>query len=50
LLDARISNLQGESAALEIFSWDDMPFSIQDGCPIEDKKIDGGLLSILPDL
>jgi len=50
LLDARINKLQGKSAALEIFSLDEMPFSIQDGCPVEDKKIDGGLSSILPDL
>jgi len=32
LLDARVNNMQGESAAHEIFSWDAVNLSIQNGC------------------
>ena len=32
LLDARVNNMQGQSAAHEIFSWDAVNLSIQNGC------------------
>ena len=39
LLNARINELQGEDAAYEIFSWDQVNLSIQNGCAIKDKQI-----------
>ncbi len=39
LLDARVNELQGENAAYEIFSWDQVNLSIQNGCAIEEKRI-----------
>jgi len=39
LLDARVNDLQGEAAAYEIFSWDQVNLSIQNGCPLEENKI-----------
>ncbi len=47
LLDARINNRQGNSAAYEIFAWDSVTLSIQDECAIKTKKIVGELQAIL---
>jgi CheY-like chemotaxis protein len=39
LLDARVNNLKGESAAHKIFSWDEANLSIQNGCALTENKI-----------
>lgn len=39
LLDARVNDLQGEDAAYEVFSWDQVNLSIQNGCALKDKRI-----------
>ncbi len=39
LLDARANDLQGENAAYEIFSWDQVNLSIQNGCALKEKRI-----------
>jgi CheY-like chemotaxis protein len=39
LLDARVKDLQGEDAAYEVFSWDQVNLSIQNGCALKDKRI-----------
>ena len=39
LLDARVNELQGEEAAYEIFSWDQVNLSIQNGCALKEKRI-----------
>jgi CheY-like chemotaxis protein len=39
LLNARINELQGEDAAYEIFSWDQVNLSIQNGCALKEKRI-----------
>ncbi len=39
LLDARANELQGENAAYEIFSWDQVNLSIQNGCALKEKRI-----------
>jgi CheY-like chemotaxis protein len=39
LLDARVNNLKGESAAHKIFSWDEVNLSIQNGCAMTENKI-----------
>jgi hypothetical protein len=39
LFDARVNNMQGEAAAHEIFSWDAVNLSIQDGCALSENKI-----------
>jgi len=39
LLDARVNDLQGEDAAYEIFSWDQVNLSIQNGCALKEKRI-----------
>jgi hypothetical protein len=39
LLDARVNDLQGENAAYEIFAWDQVNLSIQNGCALKEKKI-----------
>ena len=49
LLDARASGLQGEAAAYEIFSWDEVSLSIQNACPQKEKKIQAELQAILLD-
>jgi CheY-like chemotaxis protein len=49
LMDARINNRQGNSAAYEIFAWDSVTLSIQDECAITTKKIEGELQAILFD-
>ena len=49
LMDARINNRQGNTAAYEIFAWDSVTLSIQDECAITTKKIQGELQAILFD-
>ena len=39
LLDARVGELQGETAAYEIFSWDQVNLSIQNGSAVNEKRI-----------
>jgi len=47
LLDARSNGLQGESAAYEIFAWDETAISIQNSCSSTKKKIEKDLQAIL---
>jgi len=47
LLDAKCENSQGESAAYEIFSWDETEISIQNSCGLKKKKINRDLQAIL---
>jgi CheY-like chemotaxis protein len=47
LLDARINGTQGESAALQILSWDNVTLSIQNECLQQKKNIYGDLQAIL---
>jgi DNA-binding response OmpR family regulator len=39
LLDARVNDLQGEAAAGEIFSWEQVNLAIQNGCALREKRI-----------
>ncbi|MGD8263289.1 MAG: response regulator [Desulfobacterales bacterium] len=39
LLDARVDDLQGEAAAYEIFFWDHVNLSIQNGCALKERRI-----------
>ena len=47
LLDARINGLRAESAAYEIFSWEEVSLSIQNVCPVKEKRIQSDLQAIL---
>ena len=47
LYDARVNNMQGESAAHEIFSWDAVNLSIQNGCAIKENKIKSDLQPLI---
>ncbi len=47
LLDARINGSRGESAAHELFSWEEVSLSIQNSCPLREKRLDGDLRAIL---
>ena len=47
ILDARVNNLQGESAAHEIFSWDAVNLSIQNGCALNENKIQSDLQPLI---
>jgi CheY-like chemotaxis protein len=47
LLDARMNDLQGETATLEIFSWDHISLSIQNECPVNDLKINRSLNGLI---
>jgi CheY-like chemotaxis protein len=47
LLDARAKNMQGESAAHEIFSWDAVNLSIQNGCALKENKIQSELQPLI---
>ncbi len=47
LYDARVNGSQGVKAAYEIFSWDEVTLSIQNGCAQKKKKIDEDLQAIL---
>ena len=39
LLDARVNELQGKDAAYEVFTWDQVNLSIQNGCALKEKRI-----------
>jgi len=39
LLDARVNDLQSEAAAYEIFAWEQVNLSIQNGCALKEKRI-----------
>ena len=47
LFDARVNNMQGEAAAHEIFSWDAVNLSIQDGCALRENKIKSDLQPLI---
>jgi CheY-like chemotaxis protein len=47
LLDARVNNMQGETAAHEIFSWDAVNLSIQNGCALKENKIQSDLQPLI---
>ena len=47
LFDARINNLQGEAASHEIFSWDAVNLSIQNGCALKENKIQSDLQALI---
>jgi CheY-like chemotaxis protein len=47
LLDARMNDLQGKAAALEIFSWDHISLSIENDCPLHEPKIDQTLTGLI---
>ena len=47
LFDARVDGKQGEAAAYEIFSWDEVSLSIQNHCPLKEKRIQRELQAIL---
>ena len=47
LLDARMNDLRGKAATLEIFSWDDITLSIENDCPVEELKINQTLNGLL---
>ena len=47
LFDARVNNMQGEAAAHEIFSWDAVNLSIQDGCALKENKIKSDLQPLI---
>lgn len=47
LLNARMNQLQGRAAALEIFSWDHISLSIENDCPSQEPKIDQTLNGLI---
>ena len=47
LLDARVNNLQGQSAAYKIFSWEEVNISIQNVCPEMENKIQSDLQPLI---
>ncbi len=47
LLDARAGSLKDEKAAQEIFSWEEATLSLQNKCPVKEKRIKAELQSIL---
>ena len=47
LYDARVNNLQGEAASHEIFSWDAVNLSIQNGCALKENKIKTDLQALI---
>jgi CheY-like chemotaxis protein len=47
LLDARVNNLQGRSAAYKIFAWDKVTITIQNVCPKMDNKIQSDLQPLI---
>ncbi len=47
LLDVRVNDLKGEEAAYEIFSWDQVNLSIQNGCPMQKKRIYSGMQQLI---
>lgn len=49
LMDARIDNHQGNTAAYDIIAWDSITISIQNESALTEKKIEGELQAILFD-
>ncbi|MFH1984489.1 MAG: response regulator [Pseudomonadota bacterium] len=49
LMDARVGDQQGVTAAYRVLAWEKVSLSIQDECPIKEKRIDGELQAILFD-
>ena len=49
LMDAKLPGHQGETAAYEMFSWDEVSLAIQDTCAVSEKRIDKDLQAILLD-
>ena len=47
LMDARIRDRLGKQVAYEIFCWNDVTFSVQDGCRLTKKRIHEDLQSLL---
>jgi CheY-like chemotaxis protein len=47
LMDSRINGLKGLDAAYTIFGWEEVNLSIQNSCPIKEKKLEGELQAIL---
>ena len=47
LLDARIERNQGDIAAYEIFSWDQVNLSIQNGCALHENRIQRDLQHLI---
>jgi hypothetical protein len=47
LIDARMNDLRGKAATLEIFSWDDCTLSIENDCPVQELKINQTLTGLL---
>ena len=47
LLDARVNDLQGEDAAYEVFSWDQVNLSIQNGCALKEKRINSEMQHLI---
>lgn len=47
LFDARVNNMQGQAAAHEIFSWDAVNLSIQNGCALKENKIQSDLQALI---
>jgi hypothetical protein len=47
LFDARVDNMQGEAAAHEIFSWDAVNLSIQNGCALKENRIQSDLQPLI---
>jgi CheY-like chemotaxis protein len=47
LFDARVNNLQSEAASHEIFSWDAVNLSIQNGCALKENKIQSDLQALI---
>ncbi len=47
LFDARVNKLQGEAASHEIFSWDAVNLSIQNGCALKENKIQSDLQALI---
>ncbi len=49
LMDARLAGRKGLPAAYAIFSWLEVALTIEDTCPVEEKRIDKDLQAILMD-
>ncbi|MGD2097354.1 MAG: response regulator [Desulfobacterales bacterium] len=47
LFDARINNIHGKAAAHEIFSWDAVNLSIQNGCALKENRIQSDLQPLI---
>jgi CheY-like chemotaxis protein len=47
LLDARVNDLQGEAAAYDIFAWDQVNLSIQNGCALKEKRINSEMQHLI---